>query len=228
MTMTRFGGQPTPLNTIYTQKMYGMRIRYTTNAAGQVGWQDDTIIVRKIRFSMNQVREPVHGMVNETRRRLIEELFIIDCPSPAGHESPDWKPAILPRFDIRQISDNHAILDEGFSFLSDVRNVWPVNGERWMAGRIAIDARIRQQFQGAGPTFQFDTDAIHTYFRAVRSWKEQLLALVHLSAGAPARATELISIQRENGPDARSHRGIFIDDGLVAFVTSYHKGLSAS
>jgi hypothetical protein len=36
ITMTRFSGQPTPLNTIYTQKMYRMRVRYTTNAAGQV------------------------------------------------------------------------------------------------------------------------------------------------------------------------------------------------
>ncbi|KAF1826848.1 uncharacterized protein K489DRAFT_368018, partial [Dissoconium aciculare CBS 342.82] len=48
MTMTEFGGQPHPIQTIYTQKMYGMKIRYTTNAAGQIGWSganQDVIVV---------------------------------------------------------------------------------------------------------------------------------------------------------------------------------------
>ena len=33
MTMTEYGGQPSPIQTIHTQKMYGLKIRYTTNAA---------------------------------------------------------------------------------------------------------------------------------------------------------------------------------------------------
>lgn len=68
MTMTAFGGSPQPIHTIYIQKMYGMKIRYTTNAEGQVGWVgDDTILVRKIRFSMGELRKAVHGMLDTTR-----------------------------------------------------------------------------------------------------------------------------------------------------------------
>ncbi|KAK3619761.1 hypothetical protein LTR22_025866 [Elasticomyces elasticus] len=55
ITMTAFGGSPHPINTIYTQKMYGMKIRYTTNADGQIGWsedQQDVILVQKMQFSM--------------------------------------------------------------------------------------------------------------------------------------------------------------------------------
>lgn len=52
--------------------------------------------------------------------------------------------------------------------------------------------------------------------------------LVHLTGGAPARGTEIISIQHENGESSRAQRGIFIDRGFVHFVTSYHKGYSAS
>ena len=52
--------------------------------------------------------------------------------------------------------------------------------------------------------------------------------LVHMSAGAPARATELVSVQQVNGENARYHRSIMIDQGIVAFITSYHKGFSAS
>jgi hypothetical protein len=62
----------------------------------------------------------------------------------------------------------------------------------------------------------------------VKSFKEELFVLVHLTGGAPARGTEIISIQHENGKDSRAQRGIFIDKGFIQFVTSYHKGYSAS
>jgi hypothetical protein len=55
-----------------------------------------------------------------------------------------------------------------------------------------------------------------------------MLVLVHMSAGAPARATKLVSIQQVNGENARWHRGVMIDQRMVAFITSYHKGSSAS
>ncbi|KAK3612844.1 hypothetical protein LTR22_028429, partial [Elasticomyces elasticus] len=45
-----------------------------------------------------------------------------------------------------------------------------------------------------------------------------------MAAGAPARATELISIQHDNGPQAQSQRGVFIDNGMVVFVTNHHMG----
>jgi hypothetical protein len=52
--------------------------------------------------------------------------------------------------------------------------------------------------------------------------------LVHLSIEAPARATELLSIQYTNGIEAQNQREVFIDNGTISFVTVYHKGFSAS
>ena len=40
----------------------------------------------------------------------------------------------------------------------------------------------------------FNPDVVESYLRQVRRWKEELLVLVHMSAGAPARATELVSV----------------------------------
>ena len=66
--MTAFGVQPVPLNTIYTQKIYRMKIRYTTNAEGQVGWiGNDTVLIRKIQFSIEDIRKVVHRLVNSIR-----------------------------------------------------------------------------------------------------------------------------------------------------------------
>ena len=51
-----------------------------------------------------------------------------------GHqpEPDDWRPAAVPRFEIGKVADNHSVLDEGWSFLKDPRNEWPVNGQEWL------------------------------------------------------------------------------------------------
>ncbi|XP_022163480.1 uncharacterized protein LOC111028984 [Myzus persicae] len=225
MTMTEYGGQPSPIQTIHTQKMYGLKIRYTTNADGQVGWSGpnhDIIVVRKVQFSMGQIRTVVHGLLATTRKRLVEQLMFM-VPGVG-----DWRAEDMPRFDMASIVDNHAIMDEGFNFIHDARNPWPVEGKRWLGQRLFTEAHVRARFMEDIESRKFNPDAVESYLRQVRRWKEEMLVLVHMSAGAPARATELVSVQQVNGENARCHRGIMIDQGMVAFITSYHKGFSAS
>lgn len=127
MTMTEFGSQPHPIQTMYTQKMYGLKIRYTTNADGQIGWtgaNHDIIVVRKVQFSMDQIRTVVHGLVATTRKRLVEELMFM-VPGIG-----DWQAEDMPRFEMTNIVDNYAVMDEGFSFVHDACNPWPVEGKR--------------------------------------------------------------------------------------------------
>ncbi|KAK5011121.1 hypothetical protein LTR28_005546 [Elasticomyces elasticus] len=171
MTLTTFGCKPTPLNRIFQQKTYSMRIRYATKAEGQIWWEgDDTVLVRKIKFSMNDIRTVAHGLNSTVQRRLVEDLLLFEGIERSN--ANEWRPAGVPRFDLSK--------------------------------------------------------AVEGYSRKVKKFKEELIVLVHITAGAPARSTELISIQRQNGKDARSHRGVFVDNGLVAFVTAYHKRFSAS
>ena len=59
---------------------------------------------------------------------------------------------------------------------------------------------------------------VEKYFRRVRQFKEELMVLVYLSVGTPARATELTSIISRNLIPGRGRRGIMINDGLVKFV----------
>jgi hypothetical protein len=129
MTMTEYGGQPHPIQTIHTQKMYGLKIRYTTNADGQVDWSGpdhDIIVIRKVQFSMGQIGTVVHGLLATTRKRLVEELMFM----LAG--VGDWRAEDMPRFDMASIVDNHSIMDEGSSFVRDARNPWHVKGKRWL------------------------------------------------------------------------------------------------
>jgi hypothetical protein len=57
--------------------------------------------------------------------------------------------------------------------------------------------------------------------------KEYLLVLKHLTGRGPARGPEILSIRYQN----TVHGGIrnqMIDQGLISFMTAYHKGYSIS
>jgi hypothetical protein len=67
----------------------------------------------------------------------------------------------------------------------------------------------------------FNPDAVELYLRQVRRWKEEMLVLVHMSAGAPARATELVSIQQVNSENARCHVHRFVPQEVGELVVYY-------
>jgi hypothetical protein len=100
--------------------MYRIKIRYTTNANRQVGWTGadyDIIVVRKVQFSIGQIRTVVYSLLATTRKRLVEELMML-IPGVG-----DWQAEDILRFDIAGIVDNYAIIDEGFSFIYDACNL---------------------------------------------------------------------------------------------------------
>jgi len=223
MTIRDFGGRITPMDRLLYQRTYGMRIRYTTKAEGTVSWNGNQVLIDDKKFDMDGIRTVVHGLVEAVRERLHVELMFADDDT-------------VPAVDISSLADNPAEISEGWSFLNDTRNVFPVDGRRWMWRRLAKeDDGIGERFVEGGfgnvrgwQDIRWKRRAIKQYFQQVRRFKEELMVLVHLSAGAPARATELLSIRHTNGVEARNQRGVFIDNGTVSFVTAYHKGFSAN
>jgi hypothetical protein len=47
--------EPNPMDWIISKRAYGMQIRFTTTADRTVQWRGDTIIYKKIEFSMIQL-----------------------------------------------------------------------------------------------------------------------------------------------------------------------------
>lgn len=112
----------------------------------------------------------------------------------------------------------------GWNFVQDARTQWPVDGTHWMIDRLRAEPAMQRHFMRGG---RFHPSAIQQYWQRVAQFKEKLAILVHVTAGQPARAPELLSIQHCN--TANSHRrNIYIEDGMVTFVTAYHKGFHAS
>ena len=71
----------------------------------------------------------------------------------------------------------------------------------------------------------WDKKAVQTYYKQVDAFLERLLLLIHVVSGQLVRGTEITSLQHTN---TTFHRNIFIEDGLVALVTSYHKGYTCT
>ena len=224
MTIRSFGGMISPMDRLLHQRTYGLRIRYTTKAEGRVSWNGSRILIDSTEFSMDDIRTVVHGLVDTASKRLHEELLFV-----AKEKAPE--------LDICQLVDNPVETTKGWSFLNDTRNRFAVDGGRWLLDRLASDEEdsgLERLFVGGldgverWEDIRWRQRQVEDYLRCARRFKEELLVLVHLSAGAPARATELLSIGRVNGTETRNQRGIFVDSGMVSFVTAYHKGFSAS
>lgn len=61
------------------------------------------------------------------------------------------------------------------------------------------------------------------WLRQVAAFRSKLLVLMHMTGGQPARGPEILSVRHRNTVQG-GHRNLFIEDGMVVFVTRYHKG----
>jgi hypothetical protein len=240
MTMIAFGGQPTPMDWILRLRTYGMSIRYSTNADGVVDWVGDTLLIGHIQFSMASLRSMVHGLVQTARVALRKQLLLLDVDEEGRvgrGASTDW-----PAVDWTRLVDNAAEMRTGWSFVDDPRNraAWgEVEGRRWLGGRVAREAALRERFveedggieeeegAGEGRRVRWKSKAIDVYGRAAQAFREQLLVLMHMTGGQPARGTELVTVQHKNGGGGEP-RGLFVEGGMVVYVTMYHKSIGAS
>ena len=67
----------------------------------------------------------------------------------------------------------------------------------------------------------WDLREVQLYRAQVDRFLEGLLLLVHLTIGQPARGTEITGLQHVN---TVYYCNVFVEEGLVAIVTSYYKG----
>ncbi|KDN63954.1 hypothetical protein CSUB01_12491 [Colletotrichum sublineola] len=171
---------------------------------------------------MQQLRELVREEVRFSQDALAELLLI--------HPDED-RTEIVPALSLRQLADNPAERQPGWSFLQHPQNTSLHGHERWLLRRVLNNEWLRKDFVTTHSSvvssrrkFAFRRDAIEQYYQSVDRFLERLLLLAHITGGQPARGTELLCLTYSNSEDGSRHRSIFLENGLVSFVTSYHKG----
>jgi superfamily II DNA or RNA helicase len=207
-------GTASPMEWMLDLRRYGMKIHYNTPSDGHIGWEGhDQLSYKTLKFTMGHFRGFVHGLAASTRQILVEKVLM--C-------TPDQIPAIP--WD--RMGDDFNEPKAGWSFLQDARTPWPVHGPRWMSQRVRQERKLQQWFIQPREG-RFSIDGIERFMGFVAEFKEKLAVICHISGGQPARGPELLSIRHRNTA-AGGQRNIFIEDGLVACVTRYHKGFYAS
>ena len=226
MCLTQFHSQPTPMDRLLHMRSFGMSISFNSKTAARVLWRSgyQEVCIDQAHFTMTELRDLIHGLLETCKERLVRQLMYLEEESQ------------LPELELGRLHDNPAELVEGWSFFDDARNASSFPHDRresWLWDRMLSEAHIRDELLQVNEAYQgadlsFNARAVEEYFRSVKQFKEELIVLCHLSAGAPARGPELLSIMHQNGEDSRAQRGVFIHDGLVELVVSYHKGFSLS
>ena len=205
-------GQHGPVEVLLDWRTFGLKIHYNTTAPGHVTWMgQERLLYKEMNFTISEFRGMIHGVVAAARELMAGLLY---------QPNQDQWPAIP--WD--QLFDNPTEGTPSWSFLQDQRTRRPVAGHHWLVDRIAQEPAVARALTTQG---EVSRSKVQKYFQQVARFKEKLAVAVHLTSGAPARAPELLSIQHVN-TDTNLRRNIYVKDGMVVFVTAYHKGFHAS
>jgi hypothetical protein len=90
--------------------------------------------------------------------------------------------------------------------------------------RVSYEERLQREWikEGVEGDHPYRIEAVVEYQQKVEQFQEKMLLIMHIVGGQPARATELLGMRHSNTKQG-GLRNIFIDHGMVAFVTTYHK-----
>ena len=119
MTLTSYGGNPSPMDWLLRLRTYGMKIRFTINADGVVEWVGDTLLYGHIKFSMAGLRLMIHGLVETTRMELRKELLLLDVDEDGQVADGATQ---VPVIEWDSLVDNPAEIRTGWNFFKDKRN----------------------------------------------------------------------------------------------------------
>ena len=198
------------------RRAYGMKIHYTSTAAGNVDWVGDQIRYKNIEFSMEELRTMIHRLVQQTYQALAEVLNIPEDEFP-----------IIPWDRLRDDPTREGI---GHSFVEDERNPWPVEGRSWLMDRLIAEGVFRQRGE------VISQHRIGAWLEKVDRFKALILICVQMVWGQPARGPEILSMCYCHSGQGEG-RNVFIAGGsssenaqgsAVELVTRYHKGYNIS
>jgi hypothetical protein len=230
MTLTEFDGEPSPMNRMLHMRTYAYAKAKETMSAGRVSWDRDRLLIDKQSFTLADLQSMAKGLYETVRLQLLRDVLLLDVDE-TGSVRPGTTP--LPDLCLDKLVGQPAEMASGWSFLKHPENHFDKWAD-WLFTRVLTEPQLRDRFvQGINctsqpPQIQWKDRAVAKYMKGVRAFKEGKFALVHTSGGAPARGSEITTIQCENGEEGLGYRGTFADAGMISFTSTYHKGYSLS
>ena len=167
--------RPKSMSWIINTFSYAKAIARTTTREGLVIWDQDTLLIKHIRVSMVEFKMAVLAKVDETSRQLL----IL-----TGKDDVKFLPTI-PWESTYDSFNNHNI---GYSFLTDEKNpIYHLTESQFNKRRIK-----GHMFNEHGAVNEL---AMKVFKEARNRFLSNLLCLIHITAGQPARGSELIRVR---------------------------------
>ncbi|CAG8195842.1 unnamed protein product [Penicillium olsonii] len=210
-------GTSSPMQWMIDLRTYGRSAFTQSTKPGHISWTGtDRLLYKQLNFTMSEFTTCVHQISADVRYRLVHHLLLQD---PRGRST-------IPAIPWDTLYDDPSNTAVQYSFLTHDTTVWPVDGRVWLFNQVTDLPTHRQRFFTVRRK-ELSPIATDQYLDRVVEFREQLAILIHLYAGQPARATELLSLRHRN-TQAGGVRNLFIEDSLVALVSRYHKGYQFS
>ena len=136
-----------------------------------------------------------------------------------------------PHYPVSMLVDNPSDLRPGKSFLDDPRNELHAVQD-WLFRQLQADSQVRGRFFKAIPaarhqaqesteqSFRIRQSKANAYLLADQRFLRLLSVLMYWTSGLPPRRKELMGIAWCNQETARN---VHIFNGMVVFITGYHK-----
>uniref|UniRef100_A0A4E9DLA7 Helicase ATP-binding domain-containing protein n=1 Tax=Gibberella zeae TaxID=5518 RepID=A0A4E9DLA7_GIBZA len=201
------GAEATPMQYVLRLRSYGIAAKSNTAAPGHISWDNldlsSLVAARKVLFQ---------GLL------LQKNYFVLD-----------EQPATIPAIPWGKMQDNANDDALGYSMADSLYQAAGEESRTWLISFIWNSPELRAKWYPNSSTASAPPSipVLSSYLGLVDQLLEHLLFLIHLSAGLPARSTELLTIRHRNTA-AGGIRNIFIDRGLVMIVIGIHKNLSQS
>jgi hypothetical protein len=243
-------------NVVVEMRSYGKAIARHTPRPPTIRWEtnayDTYILHTNVRLGMKELQQMVAQITSDTRELLLRSLLLIpdrrgsrnssgsacdsgDEDSNAKHHRNWAREHEIPPIAWTELVDDKSKRSTGHSLFNMSDKMSPnykhlKAGEEWLMSRIVEEPKLSTKYvldvqtqHGVEP--RFHEAVLSEYRNSVTNFLEHLLVLMHLTGGSPARAPELLTVMHRNDRYGHS-RGIFLDDGLMVFVTLYHKSFN--
>lgn len=196
-------------------RLLAQRINEATVNEAQIRWYRDgeTLAYNDIVYRMQDLREEMAQGLASARRVFYEDL----CLGMPG----------VPVYRVAKLVDNWDARKPGASFITDGRNEDELaGGAEWLLENLRRhpDLSSTVLHQNAAGEWCVRSDFADQYETSVQRFLEHLLCLVHKGSGQSSRRREFMGMRWCNVPFAK--RNIFIHDGYVLFILTYHKMLN--
>ncbi|EAQ93900.1 hypothetical protein CHGG_02135 [Chaetomium globosum CBS 148.51] len=127
---------------------------------------------------------------------------------------------LLPQVDLHALRDKMSDVGKGYSFVTEPAN-------HLVDAFLALSERAcLSPVNGLIGRSGWDQQAVRRYIELHDQALVELMALIHLTGGQAARATELMCLEHCNGPS--TSRGIYVYDGSFFLVTRHTKARSVT